>query len=458
MKLRVPVRSRAGRVATLLLAFAVAFSISFPTAFAAEDDDFVELPSKKKSEAKPLTSSSPQKNKTASRSVETETMLQGVVYDLKQTRNREPSPGFPVLTTTNGKYQELISEPTRKVLQEFVNGPWQKSIDAVGRVSFPALNRFYCSPTRVWTSSFYTGETNSASTPQFFACEKDITPLAMVCIYSGYVVAPFSGQFRFVGGGDDFFLVRFNQKIVLDYGYCFATLGVGSDATTRASLSKKNNDQQNNTASKNNKNPIQRIMPTITHASSLSSDKSLYSRISLELYSTAFANGIAYGAPIRVIKGDVIPIEILWADMGNAFSCVLFFEMLDSNGKALNPGKPLLLFRTSEELPPSFSSDASVAYDKNSPVWRVVNEKGRSIPAHVRKSNPAKQEKETASGKDSGANKTSSSESAESKQTSAKPVTQTESSTSTEKKENAANATGGKVVNPFGVVRPSEHD
>ena len=445
------------------------------------DESLITLPAKK-NETKPKASSSTQKKDTAPQTPKTETMLQGVVYDLKlmKDRQRNQSISFPVLSTADGKYREEYRDTTVNILKDFVNGPWQKSVDAAGRVSFPALNRYYCSSTRVWASSFCMKEMESSVMPQAFACAEDVSPLSIVCIYSGYVVAPFTGQFRFIGGGDDFLVVRFREKIVLDYGYCSATLGVSLDAERRSILSPKKSNQQN-AATTIKKNPIERFMPSPSTLAAKTEEKPLYSRISLELYSNACMNGVAYGEPVSVKKGEVIPIEILMADMGNTFSFLLFYEHLDANGKPATMKRPLLLFRTSEEFPSSFSSDTAFTYDKNSPVWRVVNAKGRSIPSHIKENDSAKKSKDTAadkksagsktvstasetakkdtasgkdsaSGRDSATDKASSAVSSETKQPSeSKPATKTENSSSGEKK---GNTSSGKVTNPFGVTSP----
>ncbi|MBP5586405.1 MAG: hypothetical protein J6Y92_08650 [Lentisphaeria bacterium] len=354
--------------------------LASPDAMCAADDDFlISLPTKKNEANNKTSASSPKKEKVLG-AVAAEDMLQGVFYDLKQTRNHRPNKDFSAVST-DGEYVNANLNPTLKVVQSFVNGTWQKSNEINGRVNYSALNAYYSPTNKVWISSFYIGDTSSITAPQAFGCPEDVKPNCWICIYSGYIVAPFSGQFRFVGFGDDFLVVRINRDIVFDYGRISATLGVNLDPEKRSSLTAAGSEK-----SQPSKNPIERIMPTINRGESGSS---FYSKNKLVIRSPEYMNtasdfgcGLANGSIISVRQGEVIPIEILVGDVGGKFNYVLFVERLDTNGKVLYPDKPLQLFRTSEELPPSFSDDAAVAYDKNSPIWKVVDSRGKPIPSH----------------------------------------------------------------------------
>lgn len=352
--------------------------LASPDAMCADDEFLISLPTKK-NETNNKTSASSQKKEKAH--IPSEDMLQGVFYDLKQTRNRQPSKDFSAVSS-DGEYVGENLSPTLKAVQSFVNGTWQKSTDIKGRMNYSALSAYYSPPNKVWTSSFYSGDIPSATAPQVFGCPDEVKPNCWICIYSGYVVAPFSGKFRFVGFGDDFLLVRINRNIVFDYGRNSATLGVNLGSEKRSSLVAADSEK-----SQSSKNPIERIMPTISKGES---GTFFYSKNKLVIRSPEYMNtasdfgcGLANGSVISVRQGEVIPIEILIGDIGGNFNYVLFVERLDTNGNALYPGKPLLLFRTSDVLPPSFSTDSAVAFDKNSPVWKVVDARGQPIPSHL---------------------------------------------------------------------------
>lgn len=345
------------------------------------DAPLISLPTEKNEVRNKATASSAKKG-NAREAVVSEDMLQGVFYDLKQTRDGRSNKEFSTVSS-NGEYISNNLAPTLKVVQSFVNGSWQKKLDINGCMNYSALNAYYSPTTPVWISSFYTGDIPSKTAPQAFGYPNDVKPNCWICIYSGYVVAPFSGKFRFVGFGDDFLVVRFNQRIVFDYGRISATLGAALGTQKRSTLTSSTADSEK---SQSSKNPIERVMPTINKGES---GENFYSKNRLVIRSPEYMNdnndfgsGLANGSVIDVRQGEVLPIEILVGDIGGNFNYVLFVERLDANGMALDQNRPLLLFRTSEDLPPSFTSSSAVAYDKNSPIWKVVDAKGRSIPSH----------------------------------------------------------------------------
>ena len=354
-------------VLAVMLVFVFAAPSSVSAAGGKNDEHLISLPDKKNDgKTKPAA--------TQKAPVREENMLQGVFYDLKLKQDGQINNDF-IPVTRNGEYFSSNFDRTIKVVQPFVNGSWQRHYDAKGLVSYSDLNAYYCPATRVWTSSFYIGDTASSTAPQVFDCPKVVQPNCWVCIYSGYVVAPFSGFFRFVGFGDDFLVVRFNQEIVFDYGRISATLGAALGPEKRSALSKSASSS------------AKRTMPTINkgeNANSFYSNNKLVIRSPEYMDTTQdFGCGLANGSIINVRKGDVIPIDILIGDVGGGFNYVLFVERLDVGGWRLNYDKPLQLFRTSDVQPPSFTTSSAVAYDPNSPVWKVVDSRGRPIPSHI---------------------------------------------------------------------------
>ena len=212
----------------------------------------ISLPEKKSATKPKTTSSASQKKETVPQPVEPETMLQGVIYDLKQFKNRIPNNDCSI--SAEGSFKVA---PALNIMKSFVNGEWKKTTDAKGRVSYTDLSAYYCSSTRLWSSCFCVNALPSAQVPSYFGCEQDVKPIFLAIVYSGYVVAPFTGQFRFVGFGDDFMVVRFGRKLVLDYGRYSATLGERLSSTLRATLSETN---ENKTPTKNK---IERVMPSL---------------------------------------------------------------------------------------------------------------------------------------------------------------------------------------------------
>ena len=196
----------------------------------------------------------------------------------------------------------------------------------------------------------------------------DVRPSTWCCVYSGYVKAPFTGKFRFVGYGDDFLVIRLGQQIVLDYGWYSATLGEILDESLRAKLS-----------SSSGTNQIVRAMPKINEPEAL-----FYPSHKLEFYFPALfsEHGIATGKTISVKAGEVLPIDILTSDMGGSFVYVLFIEQMNTNGDPMvrNPSK-LMLFRTTADLPEQTENGDIPAFSPTGPVWKVVDRFGRPITA-----------------------------------------------------------------------------
>ena len=211
----------------------------------------------------------------------------------------------------------------------------------------------------MYKSNIYVSPTSSSSVIRSFD-DNNASVSGWVAIHSGYIIAPFTGNFRFVGCGDDALVIRFNQKLVFDYGYYSLSLG--------KKISGPADCNEIATA-----NQGRRILP----------EKGLYTDKLEVYYPNAFGeHGVAKGLPVSVKMGSVYPIEILYADVeGGQFALALFIERLDSNGKPLktNPEK-LPLFRTTSELPKHMGSSDFPDFDEDSPIWRVVDSQGRPIP------------------------------------------------------------------------------
>ena len=290
-------------------------------------------------------------------------MLQGVFYDLKQTRNRQPNEDFRGISSRG--FQAARVAPTLKIMRAFVNGSWRREYDSQGRVHYPELDKYYSPSMRLWNSCFYTdSEIDADLAPESFGCSKEVDPGAWVCIYSGNVVAPFTGKFRFLGAADDVILVRFNKQIVLDYGWASYSVG------TYFNNSYPNGEQDLRLLKESNVNSTRNKSP-------------LYSKYKLEVYppqrggsSSNPAHSLAKGAVITVQQGEVYPIEILISEMpGGSYYQALYIERLDNNGQPLDPNpssRPL--FRTTLDLPakqPSLPYPQFTTYDGGT-IWHVV--------------------------------------------------------------------------------------
>ena len=284
--------------------------------------------------------------------------LQGVLYDLKQTRNRQKNDDFRADQWVGGWHRERVN-PTLSIMRTFVNGTWSRSYDNEGRVHYPALDKYYSPPLRLWTSCFFSESINADEAPRAYECEKEVNPAAWVCIYSGNVVAPFTGKFRFVGAADDVMFVRFNKEIVLDYGYASFSVGeywTGANDSNRLALASDNDKHIRNRSS-------------------------LYSKQKLEVYDTSSPIGLAKGLPISVKEGEIYPIEVLISEIpGGSYYQALYIERLDANNQPIDDNGNRLgshpdrmtLFRTTLDLPEQPKSGMFPQFTPYGPIWRVV--------------------------------------------------------------------------------------
>ena len=280
-------------------------------------------------------------------------MLQGVFYDLKQTKDRRAT---EVAQDTNR---------LRPILKEFTQTSWKRQYDKDGAVHYTFFEKYYSSATRLWNSCIYIPSVNASDVPKVFKCENEVEGKGWVCIYSGNVVAPFTGKFRFIGTGDDILLVRFNNELVLDYGWHSATLdsylGNGPDDALRKSMS---GDIQSE------------------HHKRLIDGSPLYSKYKLSLYSpwVDSNHGLAKSPVLEVKEGEIYSVEILLTEFpGVWFSSVLFMEQLDENSEPINEDhETYTLFRTTLDLP--MPNDLIIESRKKEfppfkpygPIWRVV--------------------------------------------------------------------------------------
>jgi len=266
-------------------------------------------------------------------------MLQGVFYDLKQTKDRRATDamGDP------SKWVDSTRDRILPVLKKFISGTWSREYDKQGRVHYPELDKFYCSPTRLWNSCFYTEQIEASEAPAAYLCGKEVNAGGWVCIYSGNVVAPFSGKFRFVGYGDDILLIRFNKEIVFDYGWYSATLAtclwdmggrwVRDDSEAGGHMEGQDDYQTILNGHPENERHRRMIEGSV-----------IYSKHMLDRYFPKFDDnhGIAKGPVLEVQEGEVYPIEILISEVpGGRFSLVLFVEQLDETGKTFEVQKKL---------------------------------------------------------------------------------------------------------------------
>ena len=143
---------------------------------------------------------------------EAATGLVGEFYDLKQTKDLKPTDMAVTEEekTTNMPVKGWSGAPEslkyRETLKHFVSSSWNAA----------ALEKFYKAPNKLTTTQIFIPHTLAAEAPKAFGVDQNVSPRRWVVHYSGEVIPPKSGRFRFVGIGDDVLMVRINGRNVLD--------------------------------------------------------------------------------------------------------------------------------------------------------------------------------------------------------------------------------------------------
>ncbi len=278
--------------------------------------------------------------------------LEGTFYDLKLAKDGH-SPSSIMRSEQNKKVVFYKTErKDGKNVYTFNVAPPAASFRIVERINSyfnegksNAFSSFYSSPQKLYASSFYVPMTTAAYAPYAYQCKDICQPAGWVCVYRGKVRAPKTGEFRFIGAGDDTLVVRFGGKraedVVLEAGYIVPSLWKKDDPTLAGYKvsGKKSLDywaRIRNGEFKNKKDYIQ-----IKTAETQIWNQEL--------------GGLTAGKAFKVTEGETYPIEIMVSEIpGGAFGYCLFIEdVTDMNKKerASTEKRQLDLFRTNFSSP-----------------------------------------------------------------------------------------------------------
>jgi len=120
--------------------------------------------------------------------------LIGILYDLKQTQQRQPTKETPA--------------SYRGVITEFLKSGWDEEI----------LNRYFRVTRPLYTTRIWIPMMNADEAPKAFGVADVVKPRMWVVHYKGQVAPPESGLYRFSGMADDIIAVRVNDRLVLVSG------------------------------------------------------------------------------------------------------------------------------------------------------------------------------------------------------------------------------------------------
>lgn len=235
--------------------------------------------------------------------------LTGRFYDLKQPISKDAKP--------------LYNHQVVSFIKNFMDADWDPSM----------LEQYYSPDVKLEAPYLYLPRCKASYAPEAFQCnsgnqERKVAPQNWVVHYSGTVIAPESGNFRFVGMGDDAIVVRFDNKVVLEAGWSIPsrdhmTLGISRE-----------------------------------YQNEITSPKggcALYQYKSIPHWNKMLG-GLPSGRHFHVTKGKAYPIEILLSEIpGNEFGYCLLIEKVKGNGDrgkfSPEESPTLALFRTNEMLP-----------------------------------------------------------------------------------------------------------
>jgi hypothetical protein len=125
------------------------------------------------------------------KAAESQAALTGILYDLKQTQDHQPTKVDP--------------RSYSNVIDEFLSRGWDENV----------LNRYYRVSRPLYTTQIFVPNMSANLAPEAFGVEKMVKPSRWVIHYKGQLSAPGAGTYRFWGIGDDVMAAAVNGKTVL---------------------------------------------------------------------------------------------------------------------------------------------------------------------------------------------------------------------------------------------------
>jgi hypothetical protein len=225
--------------------------------------------------------------------------LPGTFYDFKQNKSGKPTPMM-------GGAPEKFGDPSNSA----AIGLYVKEVNEFFDKGFSpsALNDVFRAPDTLLASQIFIPPCPATEAPKAYGVGELCKPSRWIAHYKGAVKPPQGGKFRFVGSGDDFLVIRWDRKVVLDSGYGQYVVG---NENIYPGFGKKPFDE--------------------THPSKL-------------------GKPLRCGPWITATKDKETPLEIVIGETpGGTFYAIVLIEVADASGK---PDGHLRLFRmTTDELP-----------------------------------------------------------------------------------------------------------
>ena len=297
--------------------------------------------------------------------------LQGTFYDLKLTRSGTPS------AIVKGHYTEKRNKDGKREITfntghpEVIHRVTERLNDYFTSNKKNAFANYYKSSESLYASSFLMAPVDAGYATFAYKVKDICKPAAWVCVYQGRVRAPKSGKFRFVGIGDDFLGVRFNDKIVLEAGYILPSLWEKDSIDSFKVDTPEKRKAHWDAVKRKQKKGFEG-----------------YEQVKLQNIDLWNSNvgGLTVGRTFDVEEGRTYPIQIVISEIpGGAFGYCLLIEEVTNGKKPANV--PYDLFRTNFSLPteqdirkllreggyaPYHNSYQAPPYNTDSPIWTAV--------------------------------------------------------------------------------------
>ena len=136
--------------------------------------------------------------------------LPGTFYDFKQNKSGKP-------TAMMGGAPEKFGDPSNSAAIGLYNKEVNEFLDK--GFSASSLSDVFRAPDTLLASQIFIPPCPATEAPKAYGVGELCKPSRWIAHYKGAVKPPQNGKFRFVGSGDDFLLVRWDRKVVLDSGY-----------------------------------------------------------------------------------------------------------------------------------------------------------------------------------------------------------------------------------------------
>lgn len=259
--------------------------------------------------------------------------LVGTFYDLKQDSKREPT--------------DMTDDQMRELLPDIVKRGFKDSV----------FRKYYKASRVLYQTKFHIPLMSAEGAPAAFECEKEVQPRRWLVTYSGGVVAPKTGKFRFVGQCDDILVIRFNNRPVFDYGYTIASTGTHMYGRADEVNGTKENEE---------------LTKQLRRASPMTPPIKFYRYESTPAHNKN-VGGFAVGPEFSVEAGRTYPIEILIGEIpGGFFSLSLMIEEVGATYEKDPAGFPILPLFQLDANPPAQLPGEQPPIAPNGPIWKFA--------------------------------------------------------------------------------------